>query len=85
MYLGGAGALTTLYMDDLVIDCDGDDDYRVAPLGVGSIGARSPGLFDVAVYHDAEELPGYDKCFWSVALRLKISPRAAARSARIAG
>ncbi|MFO0745520.1 MAG: hypothetical protein U1F43_07590 [Myxococcota bacterium] len=61
---------TTLYQDALEIDCDGTDhDHVIRPIGLGgNLGAQSPGVFQSAVYYGAEELDGYDKCYWNTAI-----------------
>ncbi|MBL8786424.1 MAG: hypothetical protein JNJ59_16095, partial [Deltaproteobacteria bacterium] len=67
---GQGNAPTTLYQDALAIDCDGTDhDHVIQPIGAGgNLGAQSPGVFQSAVYHGAEQLAGYDKCYWNTAI-----------------
>jgi len=68
------GAATTLYARDLVVTCAGGERYDVSPLGQGNTGAQEPGLFQTAVYSGTEQLTGYDKCYWNVALGLDLAP-----------
>lgn len=71
---GGAGADTHLFLDDVVIDCDGSRTV-VDVSGKGNVDltaepSSNPDgyLFGAAVYRGREEL--YDKAYWNVSLGL---------------
>jgi len=68
----GAGE-TTLYLDPIEVTCDDGEKYTVSPVGAGNLGAREPGLYQVAAYHGTESLVGYDKCYWNTTLGLDLS------------
>lgn len=64
---------TYLYLDKVEVACDDNETYAVEPLGPGgNLGAQGVGLFQTAVYHDVEELPGLNKCFWNTSLGLDV-------------
>ncbi len=67
----GPGQSTILGMSDVVIACDSGQVYEISPVaGVGNIGPLEPFIFEHAIYHGHEELPGIDKCYWNLAIGL---------------
>ncbi|MFO0746244.1 MAG: hypothetical protein U1F43_11295 [Myxococcota bacterium] len=75
----GEGQQTTLYMDDLRVECAGPParTFYVDPSrGAGQHGplpADAPVLFETATYFGREQLPGLDKCYWNNALGLDVA------------
>ena len=65
----GEGDTTTLYMNDIRVECagSGETHYVNPALGPGQHGAVGP-LFQTATYVGNEQLPGLDKCFWNNSL-----------------
>ncbi len=74
----GEGQETTLYMNDIRVECDGPPaaTYHVNPaLGPGQHGpipAGSPVFFQTASYIGREQFADLDKCYWNNALGLDV-------------
>jgi len=65
---------TWLWMRRARVHCEDGTTYTVHPSGgPGNAGARPPLLFQTAVYHGAEELPGVDKCYWNLAFGVDLA------------
>jgi len=79
----GSPEPTWLHLDDVVVSCQGVPDIVIEPNApVGQRGPRGPGLeiFQTAIYRGAESLPGWEKCYWNLALGVDLE---AARGCRL--
>ncbi|MFO0749507.1 MAG: hypothetical protein U1F43_28130 [Myxococcota bacterium] len=73
------GGPTWLYLDDLEVTCGG----LATPLVVdpqqpeGNTGARSPALYETAVYHGVQIVGDQQICYWNAALGIDVGTNAA--------
>jgi len=71
----GAGTPTYLHLDDVHIGCAEDASYWFDPSrGPGNIPGRPPAFFRAATYRGREQLTGYDKCYWNMAIGVNEGP-----------
>jgi hypothetical protein len=81
---GQGGESTNLYLDDIVITCDGSPNavppvpprtYTVTPSAAtaGNHGALPPGVFQHATYFGTEDFQDIDKCYWNTAIGLDLA------------
>jgi hypothetical protein len=72
----GVGEETTMYLDDLVINCDDGTTYNIDPtVGPGNQGGQPPLLYQVGTYWGQEVFEGQniDKCYWNVAIGVDLT------------
>jgi len=72
----GPGGETWLHYDDIFVRCD-DGPHRIFPSRPLGNGPGDPeAIFGTGYYRGQEDLPGYDKCFWNVAIGVELGPDA---------
>ncbi len=68
----GGGETTWLHLNDVNVTCGDGTSYWFDPSeGPGNIGGKPPVFFQAATYLGKEDLPGYDKCYWNMALGVR--------------
>ena len=67
---------TWLHMTEVTLACEGVPEIHFAPnggLGNGPPLGPGPQLFATGTYRGQESLPGWDKCYWNLALGLDLA------------